>query len=311
MHTLLRLIQVVDLSVYSWLSRLHGDWFLDRFASHVETNLLFKGGLFVSMYWYFWFREDRDRQERRSTILTIFVGTLAGLFITRMVAALLPFRVRPMYDLSLQYHPLSFQTLSPLLDWSSFPSDHAAFLSALGFGLVRLSRRLTIPIVLYLALWVCLPRMYLGIHYASDIVAGAGIGVAVLWAALKSERIRSIVTRPLLAFMEANPQVFYAAAFLVSFEMAAMFSINSRAAALDASASASYGANGAGAALSASGVVASERATEGSIGRTSIDALGLNADAHAAVSRTEFSSSAGASANADVLQLPKALLLGR
>jgi membrane-associated phospholipid phosphatase len=223
MHTVLRLIELVDISVYSWLSRLHGDWFLDRLAYHLESNLLFKGGLFVSMYWYFWFREERDQQERRNTIPPIFVGTLVGLFITRMVATLAPFRVRPMYDLNLQHHPLSIPILSDFVNWSSFPSDHAAFLGALGFGLIRFSRPLTIPIVLYLAVGICLPRMYLGIHYASDILVGAGIGVAALWAVLKIEGIRSIVARPLLAFMEAKPQVFYAAAFLVSFEMAAMF----------------------------------------------------------------------------------------
>jgi undecaprenyl-diphosphatase len=223
MHTLLRLIQRMDISVYYWLSRLHGSWFFDRLTSQLESNTLFKSGLFISMYWYFWFREERDEQERRNTILTILVGTLAGLFITRMVATFAPFRVRPLYDLNLQHQPLSIPIPSGFVDWSSFPSDHAAFLSALGFGLIRLSRRLTIPIVLYLTVWICLPRMYLGIHYASDVFVGAGIGVASVWAALKIEGIRSSVARPLLAFMQAKPQVFYTAAFLISFEMATMF----------------------------------------------------------------------------------------
>src|SRR5580704_12924299 len=153
MHTLLRLIQGMDIRVYSWLSCLHGSWFFDRLISHLESNILFKSGLFISLYWYFWFREERDQQERRNTILTILVGTLAGLFITRMVATFAPFRVRPLYDLNLQHQPLSIPIPSGFVDLSSFPSDHAAFLGALGFGLIRLSRRLTIPIVLYLAVW--------------------------------------------------------------------------------------------------------------------------------------------------------------
>src|SRR5438128_12519427 len=132
MHTLLRLIQCMDISVYSWLSRLHGSWFFDRLNSHLESNILFKSGLFISMYWYFWFRKGRDQQERRNTILTIPVGTLAGLVITRMVATFAPFRVRPLYDLNLQHHPLSIPIPSGIIDWSSFPSDPAAFLGALG-----------------------------------------------------------------------------------------------------------------------------------------------------------------------------------
>lgn len=65
--------------------------------------------------------------------------------------------------------------------------------------------------------------MYLGIHYASDVLAGAMIGVAMVCGALKTEVIRSNVARPLLAFMDTRPQVFYAAAFLILFEMAVIF----------------------------------------------------------------------------------------
>lgn len=223
MQTLLRLIYGVDISVYSWLSTFHGNWFLDRMASHLEGNNLFKSGLMISLYWYFWFREGQDQRERRNTILTILIGTLAGLVVAREVASLAPFRVRPMYDPNLQQHSFSIPISSTFVNWSSFPSDHAAYLGALGFGLIRLCRRLTIPIVLFVSLWICLPRMYLGIHYASDILAGAMIGVAMVCGALKTEAIRSKVARPLLVFMDTKPQVFYAAAFLILFEMAVLF----------------------------------------------------------------------------------------
>lgn len=223
MGTLFRLIRGIDVSVYAWLNSLHGSWLLDRLASHLESNILFKSALFISLFWYFWFRKERDQQERRLTILTILVGTLVGLVITRMVATFAPFRVRPIYDPSLPHQPFSIPVYFNFVEWSSFPSDHAAYLSALGFGLIRLSRRLRIPIVLYLAMWICLPRMYLGIHFVSDVVAGAAIGVAAVWAALRIEGIQARVARPLLGYMDAKPHVFYAAAFLIMFEMATVF----------------------------------------------------------------------------------------
>jgi hypothetical protein len=132
-------------------------------------------------------------------------------------------RLRPMYDPSLPHHAYSFPTPPNLLDWSSFPSDTAAYFFALAFGLVHLLRRYSVPILLYTAGWICLPRMYLGEHYLSDIVVGAAIGIAVVKASLKSGWLHQNIASPVLRFMDAKPHVFYAAAFLVFFEMAVVF----------------------------------------------------------------------------------------
>jgi undecaprenyl-diphosphatase len=218
----LHLIQNIDISVYYWLSRFHGNWFSDRFVAFQESNALLKCGLLTSMYWYFWFREGSEQKQTRIKILTILTGTLAGIVFTRVIATLVPFRVRPMYAVNFQ-HPLSIPTPTGFMDWSSFPSDHAAYLCALGFGLIWLSRRCTTPVVLFLAAWVCFPRMYLGIHYASDLLAGAAIGVVTVWAALKAKWLESHVIRPVLAFAEAKPQFFYTVAFLTMFEMTTLF----------------------------------------------------------------------------------------
>jgi membrane-associated phospholipid phosphatase len=34
--------------------------------------------------------------------------------------------------------------------------------------------------MLYAAGWICLPRVFLGEHYVSDVVVGAGIGIALV-----------------------------------------------------------------------------------------------------------------------------------
>jgi membrane-associated phospholipid phosphatase len=105
----------------------------------------------------------------------------------------------PMYDPALQHRPFSIQPLSDLESWSAFPSDHAAYLCALAFGLAYLSRSLTVSIFLYAAGWICLPRLYLGVHYASDIVVGTGIGVATVWAVLRVDWFRSFLASRVLA----------------------------------------------------------------------------------------------------------------
>jgi membrane-associated phospholipid phosphatase len=65
--------------------------------------------------------------------------------------------------------------------------------------------------------------LFLGEHYASDVVAGAVIGITLVWAFLKLGWLQSGFSTRLLAFAEAKPEVFYTIAFLISFEMAVLF----------------------------------------------------------------------------------------
>jgi membrane-associated phospholipid phosphatase len=220
---LLQAIRNLDVSVYHFLNGFVGNRFLDRFFSYQESNTLLKCGLLVSIYWYFWFCGGPDQERRRKAIFTIIVGTLLALAINRVISAVTPFRIRPMFDQALEHRPFSIQPISDLESWSAFPSDHAAYLCALAFGVAYLSRNLTIPIILYAAGWICLPRLYLGVHYASDIVVGTAIGVATVWAVLQADWLRSSLASHAIAFMDAKPHWFYTIAFLIMFEMGDLF----------------------------------------------------------------------------------------
>ncbi len=223
MSDLLQIIRNGDVALYHFLNGFAGNPLLDKFASFEENNNLLTGGLFLGIYWYLWFRATSDQDRRRRAIIAIIGGSLLALVASRIIADFAPFRIRPMYDLQLQHHPYAFPTSAHLVNWSAFPSDTATFFFALAFGLGRLSRRLAIPAMLYVVGWICLPRMFLGVHYASDIVVGALIGIATVWASLKMEGHHPRFATRLLAFVEAKPEVFYATAFLASFEMGVLF----------------------------------------------------------------------------------------
>ena len=69
--------------------------------------------------------------------------------------------------------------LPPLIDTMSnrsYPSAHATTSAA---AAVMLSRRLPVAPVYALAASMALSRLYLGVHYPSDTLAGAGLGWAV------------------------------------------------------------------------------------------------------------------------------------
>lgn len=224
MNVLLRAIHSADIAIYQFLIGFAGNWALDRLASFEESNYLLKGGLFFAIYWYLWFRDGSDRERCRREIIAIVIAAPLAIIFSRAVAFLVPFRLRPLYDPALAHGAYSIPITPNLENWNSFPSDTAAFFFALSFGLVHLIRRHAIPIVLYTVAWICLFRMYLGIHYASDMIAGSAIGIMTVWISLRSDFLTSIVTRRALTTMEVKPARFYAIAFLVSFEMATDFS---------------------------------------------------------------------------------------
>ena len=92
------------------------------------------------------------------------------------------FRLRPFVVLQLE--PLI--SMSPLS--KSFPSDHAtiAFLFAYLLSAHKKSYR---PLALALAALVAWGRMAVGVHYLTDVLAGAVIGLVLGWGTRELEKI--------------------------------------------------------------------------------------------------------------------------
>jgi undecaprenyl-diphosphatase len=85
----------------------------------------------------------------------------------------------------------------------SLPSGHASTSFAGALVLAYLVRR-AIPALFALATLIALSRVYIGVHYPLDIVAGAVLGVAVALAAIALVRARRRTSEdPLLS--EAPP----------------------------------------------------------------------------------------------------------
>lgn len=86
--------------------------------------------------------------------------------------------------------PVADPELEPLVALPgsfSFPSGHAAtaFAAAAAVGFV--APRLRWPL-LALAALVALSRVYLGVHYPLDVLAGAALGLALGWLATRAAR---------------------------------------------------------------------------------------------------------------------------
>jgi undecaprenyl-diphosphatase len=121
--------------------------------------------LLVVVQW--WGRQDRLRL--RHTCIAAGLSFLAGLGLNQVVL-LFVHRVRP-YDAG-----VSHLIIEHSADWS-FPSDHAtaSFAIAAAFLLHGFKGRGSAFLVAALA--VCLSRVYVGTHYATDILGGAATGI--------------------------------------------------------------------------------------------------------------------------------------
>jgi undecaprenyl-diphosphatase len=73
---------------------------------------------------------------------------------------------------------------SNLNGWNSFPSDHSMLFFALSTGLWTVNRRAGLMAMAWSFVIIDLPRIYLGVHYPSDVVGGAILGILCMMAFL-------------------------------------------------------------------------------------------------------------------------------
>ncbi len=195
---------------------------LDMIAVILSEAPLLKGGALVAALLWIWFRGgDRQKSDREIVVLTLILST-ASVLLARGLALSVPFRERPLRVPELHFQIPLTMNLQTLEGWSSFPSDHAAFFFTAATCIFFVVRRLGTFAFLYTIFLVCLPRVYLGIHYPSDILAGALLGIAMAFL-VKLPRVGNAIARPFLRWEQSHPTQFYPFFFVASFEVGELF----------------------------------------------------------------------------------------
>jgi membrane-associated phospholipid phosphatase len=207
-----------DRDVCALINRAARHWhWLDQAVVVISESDLIKGGVVLAVFWAMWFRYAAARER----LLAGLGGSLVALFIARVLAYVLPIRQRPLLEPSIHFvPPFGLADQSNWTNWSSFPSDHAALFFAIVAGIWLANRRAGIFALLYAALAICLPRIYVGIHYPTDVLAGALIGIG---AVALLQRWRALWAKPLLRALERYPGWGYALFFLLTFQIATLF----------------------------------------------------------------------------------------
>jgi membrane-associated phospholipid phosphatase len=194
--------------------------FITKIMNTFSGNNLLKGGILISLLWYFWFNSKNEEIKAREKVLKTFIAAITALFLGRVLALILPFRARPILNPNF-YFPEGSDN-SWVDNWSSFPSDHAILFFSLSTGIFLISKKVGIFSYLYVSFLICFSRVYLGLHYASDILAGAFIGIFITLIVSKSTIIRSVIQN-ILDISVKYQGVFYALFFLFSFQISTLF----------------------------------------------------------------------------------------
>lgn len=194
---------------------------LDDLNSMISASHVALAVPVVAIFWWAWFRDEgEDNEDRRIIVSSIFLCT-ASIFIARVLAISLPYRERPLRNPLLQFRVPFGISPDHLIQWSSFPSDHAIFLFCMAMSAFFLSRKWGGIALTYVFL-ICVSRVYSGIHYPTDILVGAllGAGIACL-SLIKGFRDR-ISSKP-IRWAERSPTSFYPCFYLVTFLFGTMF----------------------------------------------------------------------------------------
>lgn len=197
-------------------------WFFDKTMLFFSINHLVKSGLVMLLVWHFWFKPGAQQDGDRRTLTVSVISSIAGIFAVRALALLLPFRLRPIHEESVHFLMPYGMDVQSLHGWSSFPSDHAVLYFALSAGIYLVSWRWGIVTMLYTALFVAFPRLYLGLHYPTDLLFGMVFGMAMVWAMNRCFANGKIVGY-LVAAAREKPQYFYPIFAVLTFQIMEMF----------------------------------------------------------------------------------------
>ncbi len=192
----------------------------DEFVTFLSDCNLLKGGIIVGLIWWLWF-DTEDVRRKREVLLAALIASVPALILAKTLT-IVTFRTRPLNEARLAFHVPHCVTPADWKQLSSFPSDHAVLFFAMAAGIFIASRRAGWFALLYVSAFICLPRMYLGEHYATDILTGAAIGIIPVCLA-NLPRIRQPLTHWSLQLLEANPSSFYFLAFLVLYQVVELF----------------------------------------------------------------------------------------
>lgn len=208
---LIEIEQALAESIAAWRDQHNNLFALVRFVA--DASIL-KGAVLVALALSAAARTREPLLRARNCFLLRFsAAALAAIAAGRFFQTVLPHRDRPIVDLS------GWASTNAFGAESSFPSDHAVFMTAMATAIWFVDRRVGVFAFSWAVVVILLPRILLNYHFPTDILAGAVLG-AMLGAAVMSAPVPAPLARRLEAAETTAPHLLYPLAFLLAFALA-------------------------------------------------------------------------------------------
>ncbi|MFH1583304.1 MAG: phosphatase PAP2 family protein [Candidatus Falkowbacteria bacterium] len=164
----------MDYYLFQQINGSAGQWAkLDYLGIFLASYLQYAIVGFLLVYLFL----GKNKQEKFKNQLMVF-GALIAALVARFVVA------TSLYYCFMRFRPFVNDIVNQLIPYdgarSSFPSGHASFFFALATVVYLYNKKLGAWLLAAAAL-ISLARIYVGVHYPSDVLAGALIGLLVGW----------------------------------------------------------------------------------------------------------------------------------
>ena len=195
----------LNIQIFHIINGLGQSKFISVLAEVINANFFLRIAVLSAPYAYYWVVYKNI--EIRSRLICGMIAVIVTIIVARLLANLLPFENRPIYDVTSGFLQPVISTHLDMENWSSFPSDTAAVCIVLPFSLLWINKIHGLMLTLVSFAIFVVPRVIFGIHYPSDIFVGSllGAGIACLLQLIASSKLISNI----LQYSVSYPQLFY------------------------------------------------------------------------------------------------------
>lgn len=176
-----------DMGILHWIAQHLTNPFLDWFFPLI--TVLGDAGLFWIALSVLFICIPRTRKMGWTMGVAMLIGLILGNGLLKNVIG----RMRPW-----EFDPTLIPRITKLPTDRSFPSGHTLASFEAATGMFLRNRKWSVPAII-LAILIAVSRLYIGVHYPTDVIAGVILGVLFAFAA------RWIVDR-IYAFLEQRRQ---------------------------------------------------------------------------------------------------------